>query len=99
MNRTRPSPPPTPLRIVPMSGQSAGKVAPQPRVNADDASRAPHRQSSALLTFQAVAEHCAVSVWTVRTWVDTGKLPVLRLPGRLVRIRPADLAAFLEACR
>jgi excisionase family DNA binding protein len=58
-----------------------------------------HEKSGALLTFQAVAEHCAVSVWTVRTWVDTGKLPVLRLPGRLVRIRPADLAAFLEACR
>jgi len=37
-----------------------------------------------------------VSYWTARGWVEMGKLPALRLPGRLVRIRPADLAHFLE---
>jgi excisionase family DNA binding protein len=53
---------------------------------------------SRLLTFQDVADHCAVSVWTVRAWVDAGKLEVVRLPGRLVRVRPETLAAFLERC-
>jgi hypothetical protein len=30
--------------------------------------------------------------------VDAGKLEVVRLPGRLVRVRPETLAAFLERC-
>jgi hypothetical protein len=31
---------------------------------------------------------------------ESGKLPVLRLPGRLIRIRPSALEAFLEReCR
>ena len=77
-------------------------VASLPRVKSGDSARATDRKSSTpsrLMTFTAVAEHCAVSVWTVRAWVDAGKLPVIRLPGRLVRIRPEDLAAFLEGCR
>jgi excisionase family DNA binding protein len=51
------------------------------------------------LTLQAVADHCACSIWTVRAWVDVGKLAVVRLPGRLVRVDPAELERFLEACR
>ena len=68
-------------------------------------SGAPHGQGETksgapgrLLTFQDVADHCAVSVWTVRAWVDAGKLEVVRLPGRLVRVRPETLAAFLDHC-
>jgi len=52
-----------------------------------------------LLTLQDVAEQCACSYWTVREWVNAGKLRVLRLPGRLVRVAPAELDAFLERCR
>jgi excisionase family DNA binding protein len=52
-----------------------------------------------LLTTRDVAAYCAVSYWTVREWIDSGKLPVVRLPGRLVRIHPATLEKFLEACR
>jgi excisionase family DNA binding protein len=69
-------------------------------MNSGDSSGTPDRKSSApsrLLTLQAVAEHCAASVWTVRAWVDAGKLPVVRLPGRLVRVRPEALERFLEA--
>jgi excisionase family DNA binding protein len=51
-----------------------------------------------LLTFQDVADHCTVSIWTVRAWVDAGQLDVVRLPGRLVRVRPETLVAFLERC-
>jgi excisionase family DNA binding protein len=55
--------------------------------------------TASLLTFQAAAEWCAVSIWTVRAWVDAGRLKVIRLPGRLVRIDPADLDRFIEGCR
>jgi excisionase family DNA binding protein len=72
-------------------------------MNSGDSAGATDKKSSApsrLLTLQVVAEHCAVSVWTVRAWVDAGKLPVVRLPGRLIRVRPAALERFLdEACR
>jgi excisionase family DNA binding protein len=80
-------------------GQSQGTVSPEPRVNGAAPARREHKESSALLTLDAVAQRCAVSVWTVRGWVDNGRLPVLRLPGRLVRVEPAALAQFLEGCR
>jgi excisionase family DNA binding protein len=80
-------------------GQSQGTVAPRSRARSSDPDGARDRKSCGLLTLQAVAEHCAVSVWTVRGWVDAGKLPVLRLPGRLVRVQPEALARFLEACQ
>jgi excisionase family DNA binding protein len=91
------------VSVLPLpAGQSPGKVALRSREKNGDSSSAGDWKSSVparLLTFGDVATHCSVSVWTVRAWVDAGKLPVLRLPGRLVRIRPADLTAFLEACR
>jgi excisionase family DNA binding protein len=53
-----------------------------------------------LLTIQDVAAYTKVSYWTARAWIESGKLPVLRLPGRLIRIRPSALEAFLEReCR
>jgi excisionase family DNA binding protein len=84
------------------AGHDEGTVGARTRQNSGDQGRATDAKSRApgrLLTFRDVAESCAVSVWTVRAWVDTGKLSVLRLPGRLVRIDPAELARFLEACR
>jgi excisionase family DNA binding protein len=89
--------------VIPLpAGHGQGTVAPRTRENSGDSERARDSQSSVparLLTFGDVATRCSVSVWTVRAWVDAGKLPVLRLPGRLVRIRPDDLARFLEGCR
>ena len=91
------------MSVVPLpAGPGAGTVTPRTRKKSGSPCGAEEPKSSApgsLLTFQAVADHCAVSIWTVRAWVDAGKLPVLRLPGRLVRVRPDDLTRFLEGCR
>jgi excisionase family DNA binding protein len=91
------------MTVIPLkAGHRQGMVASRSRKNSGDPKGAADTKSGApgrLLTFQAVAEHCAVSVWTVRAWVDAGKLAAVRLPGRLVRIDPAELARFLEACR
>jgi excisionase family DNA binding protein len=84
------------------AGHGQGKVAARTRVNSGDSRGTLPQQTGAplpLLTLQAVAESCSCSYWTVRGWVDAGKLPVLRLPGRLVRVEPAELARFLEGCR
>jgi excisionase family DNA binding protein len=73
-----------------------------PKGAADRKSSAPRKPKVAprkpgdLMTIQDVADHTRASYWTVRTWIDLGKLPVLRLPGRLLRIRPAALERFLE---
>jgi len=83
------------------NGQSQSKVTAQPGIKTRNSTGAEDMQSSALaplMTLQAVAAHCLVSIWTVRGWVDAGKLPVLRLPGRLIRVKCEDLARFLEAC-
>jgi len=90
-------------RVVPLGGQSKGTVASTDRANTGDPKGAADQKSSApgrLLTIQNVANHCQVSYWTARGWIESGKLPVLRLPGRLIRIRPSALEAFLEReCR
>lgn len=63
-----------------------------------DSGRTQHRQSSALLTLEDLAAECRVSYWTARAWVESGKLPSLRLPGdRLIRIRRRDFERFVEA--
>jgi len=83
-------------------GQSEGTVAARTRANRGDSERPKDSKCSApsrLLTLHDVAHRCSCSYWTVREWVDAGKLHVLRLPGRLVRVDPAELARFLEACR
>jgi excisionase family DNA binding protein len=84
------------------AGHGQGTVAPQTRKNNADPKRPADAHSGApapLLTFQATAARCSVSVWTVRAWVDAGRLPVIRLPGRLVRVDPAALERFVEECR
>ncbi len=90
------------MSVIPLpAGHGSDKAASRTRKNSGDPGGATDRESSVpgrLLTFDDVAAHCTVSVWTVRAWVDSGKLPVVRLPGRLVRIRPAALERFLAGC-
>lgn len=53
-----------------------------------------------LLTMRQAAECLAVSYWTVRTWVESGKVRAVRLPGqRLLRIEVTELARFVEEHR
>ena len=40
-----------------------------------------------LLTPQEVAEFLRVSVRTIYSWVDQGKMEVYRMPGKSIRIR------------
>jgi excisionase family DNA binding protein len=80
------------------AGQSQGTVTPRTRKNGGDSQGAADRKSSApsaLLTIRDVAALTQVSYWTARGWIESGKLPVLRLPGRLIRIRPSALERFL----
>jgi excisionase family DNA binding protein len=51
--------------------------------------------SKVLTTFQA-AEYCQVSPFTIRNWVESGKLPAYRTPGGHRRIRKGDLDEFLK---
>lgn len=51
-----------------------------------------------LLTVADVAQYLAVSPWTVREWLASGKLPVVRLPGRLVRVERAALERLVARC-
>ena len=54
-----------------------------------------------LLTMRQAAECLAVSYWTVRSWVESGKMRAVRLPGdgRLLRIEIAELDRLVEECR
>ena len=54
--------------------------------------------SEKLLTPEQVAEQLQVTEHTVYGWLRGRRLPALKL-GRLWRIRPQDLDAFLEAAR
>ena len=81
-------------------GQSQGTVPPRTRIKSGDSGSAGDRKSSApgpLLTIRDVAALTQVSYWTARGWIESGKLPCLRLPGRLIRVRPAALERFLVA--
>lgn len=44
----------------------------------------------------AAAEHHGVSTATVRRWIKAGRLPAMRLPSGVYRIRIADLDALAE---
>jgi len=81
-------------------GQRQDKVGKQGPVNSQDPNRAKDDKGSVrppitprLLTMRQAGEYLSVSYWTVRHWVDTGKLQAVRLPGdgRLVRIEVTEL--------
>jgi excisionase family DNA binding protein len=57
------------------------------------------RPFTKLRTIDEAAEVFNVSPRTVRRLIESGALPVHRLPGRLVRISDADIAVFLAATR
>jgi putative molybdopterin biosynthesis protein len=48
-----------------------------------------------VLTVEEVAARCKVSRWTIYKLVKAGKLPDRRV-GRQLRLRPADVAEFLD---
>lgn len=81
------------------TGTSRVQAPAPPRMPSGPEAGTVDRKSSALLTYQDVADRCRCSPWTVRDWVDAGRIPVVRLPGRLVRVREEDLERFLEAHR
>lgn len=88
------------VKTGPTAGHNPGHSDTQARVNTARTQRTPDAQSSALLTVAQAAALLAVSHWTVRDWVATGKLAAVRLPGgRLVRIEQAELARFVGKCR
>lgn len=77
-----------------------------PRVGANDghAKVAVPRSSTVrpcLLTMRQAAGYLAVSYWTVRNWVEAGKLRAVRLPGggRLLRIEITELDRLIDDCR
>jgi excisionase family DNA binding protein len=45
--------------------------------------------------------YLSVSYWTIRHWVESGKLRAVRLPGegRLLRIELGELDRLIEECR
>jgi excisionase family DNA binding protein len=52
----------------------------------------------AMMTSTQAAEQLGVSVMTLRRYVEAGELRASRIgPKKLIRIRPADLAAYVEA--
>ncbi|NQU71174.1 MAG: helix-turn-helix domain-containing protein [Rhodospirillales bacterium] len=51
-----------------------------------------------MLTIADVADHCSVSVKTVRRWIAAGDLVAHRL-GQQLRISEVDLGAFLALRR
>jgi excisionase family DNA binding protein len=59
----------------------------------------PGRPLTKLRTIDEAAEIFSVSPRTVRRLIESGALPVHRLPGRLVRISDGDIATFLAASR
>jgi excisionase family DNA binding protein len=85
-------------------GHGAGHGVVEPRVVSRTTRRAVDTQSSALpalLTLKQAAAHLAISYWTIRSWVDAGKLPAVRLPGdgRLVRVERAELERLIASSR
>jgi excisionase family DNA binding protein len=56
-----------------------------------DESRAPSR----LVSLRQAAGYLSVSYWTVRNWVETGKLSAIRLGPKLIRIERSDLDRFI----
>ena len=82
-----------------------GKAAEQRVMNTGDSQRGQQRKGSVrpvrLVTMRQAAEYLAVSYWTIRHWVDSGKLRAVRLPGdgRLLRIELDELDRLIAECR
>jgi len=55
----------------------------------------PRSPRARLLTAAEVAEILRISLRSVRRLIKDGKLPIVRI-GRLVRIQPEALAAFID---
>ena len=49
-----------------------------------------------LLTASDLAALCEVDLKTIHNWVDRGRIPHFRTPGRHLRFRAADVAEFLR---
>ena len=54
------------------------------------------RQRENLLTASDLAGLCEVDLKTIHNWVDRGRIPHFRTPGRHLRFRAADVADFLK---
>ena len=83
------------------TGHGPGHGDTQVSRNTGRTRRTPDTTSSALLlTVAQAATLLAVSHWTVRGWIDRGKLPSVRLPGgRLVRVERSAVDALIAASR
>jgi excisionase family DNA binding protein len=86
-------------------GTIRAQTPPDPRAQRGRKGRAPDTQSTALpprlLTLREAAAYCAVSYWTVRTWVDHGHLTTVRLPGggKLLRVERAAVDQLINQAR
>jgi excisionase family DNA binding protein len=100
VNRPTPGQP----AAAPKPGHNSGTADVDARVNdslkakpSGRLSRIPDR----LMTLRDAAQYLSVSYWTVRAWVQSGKLPAVRLPGggRLLRVEIAHLDRLVDECR
>jgi len=55
------------------------------------------RGTGSIITTQAAADHCRVSLPTLKRWIDTGSLPAFRTPGGHRRILVDEFQRFLSA--
>ena len=76
------------------SCESRGAVAAPAQLRANAGCDACHSQP--LLRLKDVATRLQVSIRTVQGWVASGRLPVLRISRRALRVTEEALAAFLE---
>lgn len=56
-----------------------------------------HTGASPLLTIRQAADLLSISERTMRRIIQRGEVPTVRMLGRVIRVRPADLDAFLSA--
>ncbi len=83
--------PPQPVQVavqVPQETRTARRVSKRAQ---HDESRVPSR----LLSLHQAADYLGVSYWTVRGWVETGKLAAIRLGPKLIRVERSDLYRFI----
>lgn len=54
------------------------------------------RQRRVYLTSTEVAAACAVSVKTIHNWAERAMVPCFKTPGRQLRFKPREIAAWLR---